>query len=508
MTAFAFLARHEARLAWRDWLAMLTGGRRGRGWKISVGLAVVVAVLHAIAWRMIAPYVEAVGDDRATWLVLTGSAFLAWTLLLSQALESITRTFYARADLDLILSSPASPRAVFALRVAAAALGAMALAMLAVGPFVNVLAWRIGSQLLLAYAVVAALALLATAVAVLLASGMFRLLGARRTRLVSQIVAAIVGAGFVIGVQAAAIMTTGSLSRVAVFLDPAWVEAAPANDSLVWLPARAALGNLSAAAALLALSVAILAGAVAVCGGGFAGHVLAAAGAAQAAGARRDPAPVFRPASQARALRHKEWLLLRRDPWLVSQSLMQILYLIPPALLLWRKFGDEAGALAILAPVIVMAAGQLAGGLAWLAISGEDAPDLVATAPIAPGAVTRAKIEAVIGATALPVLPLVFALALAEPHAALVTLIGCGLAAAGATAIQFFFRAQARRSQFRRRQTASRFATFAEALVSISIAAAAGLAAAGSWHALTPLALAALLVWMAGRRATLSKQPH
>jgi ABC-2 type transport system permease protein len=29
-----------------------------------------------------------------------------------------------------------------------------------------------------------------------------------------------------------------------------------------------------------------------------------------------------------------------------------------------------------------MAAGQLAGGLAWLSISGEDAPDLVATAPI------------------------------------------------------------------------------------------------------------------------------
>ena len=61
----------------------------------------------------------------------------------------------------------------------------------------------------------------------------------------------------------------------------------------------------------------------------------------------------------------------------MSQTLMQLLYLVPPALLLWRSFADGAGSLVVLVPVLVMAAGQLAGGLAWLAISGEDAPDLV-----------------------------------------------------------------------------------------------------------------------------------
>lgn len=53
---------------------------------------------------------------------------------------------------------------------------------------------------------------------------------------------------------------------------------------------------------------------------------------------------------------------------------MQLLYLVPPALLLWRSFGDSSAALTLITPVIVMAAGQLAGGLAWLTISGEDAP--------------------------------------------------------------------------------------------------------------------------------------
>ncbi|WP_204307097.1 hypothetical protein, partial [Klebsiella aerogenes] len=68
-------------------------------------------------------------------------------------------------------------------------------------------------------------------------------------------------------------------------------------------------------------------------------------------------------------------------PWLMSQTLMQMLYLLPPALLLWQSFGEGGNPAPLIVPVLVMAAGQLAGGLAWLAISGEDAPDLVATAP-------------------------------------------------------------------------------------------------------------------------------
>jgi hypothetical protein len=44
---------------------------------------------------------------------------------------------------------------------------------------------------------------------------------------------------------------------------------------------------------------------------------------------------------------------------------------------------------------VLMAAGQLTGGLAWLAISGEDAPDLIATAPLTARQVVQAKIEAV-----------------------------------------------------------------------------------------------------------------
>ncbi len=94
----------------------------------------------------------------------------------------------------------------------------------------------------------------------------------------------------------------------------------------------------------------------------------------------------------------------------------------------------------LITPVIVMAAGQLAGGLAWLTISGEDAADLVATAPLSPSRVIRAKIEVVLIAIGVMFAPLVVALLFASPLQAAVTAIGVVIAAASATAIQLWFR--------------------------------------------------------------------
>jgi ABC-2 type transport system permease protein len=190
---------------------------------------------------------------------------------------------------------------------------------------------------------------------------------------------------------------------------------------------------------------------------------------------RSSRSPAFRSGSRQQALRRKELLLLRRDPWLVSQSLMQLLYLVPPAVLLWRSFSDSSVAIFLITPVIVMAAGQLAGGLGWLTISGEDAPDLVTAAPLPPSQLIRAKIELVLLVIGVLFAPLVMALLFASPQQAAVTAAGIIVAAASATAIQLWFRVQARRSQFRRRQTSSRIATFAEAFSSIGWAATTAL---------------------------------
>jgi ABC-2 type transport system permease protein len=185
---------------------------------------------------------------------------------------------------------------------------------------------------------------------------------------------------------------------------------------------------------------------------------------------------------------------------------MQILYLLPPAVLLWVTFRSGADSYVVLIPVVVMAAGQLAGGLAWLSISGEDAPDMVASAPITAGRILRAKIEAVMGMIALVFAPIVAVLAFDSLFAAAVAALGILTAAAAATLIQICFRTQAKRSQFRRRQTSSRIATFAEAFSSIAWAATSALAAAGSWTALGP-ALIGLFI-LAGVRMIRPPSSH
>jgi ABC-2 type transport system permease protein len=104
----------------------------------------------------------------------------------------------------------------------------------------------------------------------------------------------------------------------------------------------------------------------------------------------------------------------------------------------------------------------------------------------------------VLGVIAVIFAPLVLALAIASPWHALIA--GCGIivAAGAATSIQLWFRTQAKRSQFRRRQVSSRLATFAEAFSSIGWAATAAVAAANLWLAIAPGIIA--LVVVAGAR--------
>jgi ABC-2 type transport system permease protein len=502
-----WLAGHELRLGWRDWVSLMTAGHRNRARTAAIALIVFGAFMHLFAYWIVAGYADAsVASDTATLVGITGTLVLSWSLLLSQAMESVTRAFYARSDLDLILTSPVSARKVFAVRMVRIAAAAVMIAVLLAAPFINVVAMRGGSRWLAAYGVVAAMGAVATAAALALTIALFRLVGAKRTRLIAQIVAAVIGAAFVIGLQIAAIFSSGSISRFAALQSDWMLAHAPDTSSAFWWPAHAMLGDRRALVAVVVFGFGLLGLAIALFSRRFGDHALAAAGVSNTVVRQRRWSLTFRRRSPARVLRQKEWTLLTRDPWLISQTLMQILYLLPPAVLLWVTFRSGAGSYVVLIPVVVMAAGQLAGGLAWLSISGEDAPDMVASAPITAGRILRAKIEAVMGMIALVFAPIAAVLAFDSLFAAAVAALGILTAAAAATLIQICFRTQAKRSQFRRRQTSSRIATFAEAFSSIAWAATSALAAAGSWAALGP-ALIALFI-LAGVRMISPPSSH
>ena len=99
-----WLAAHEFRLAWRDALAMMTGGRRTRliGWVIGGGA--VYAVMTLIAWFTVRPWVAAgVFVDKSTLVLVTGMGLLFWTVTLSQALESVTAARPDAMVLDVMM---------------------------------------------------------------------------------------------------------------------------------------------------------------------------------------------------------------------------------------------------------------------------------------------------------------------------------------------------------------------------------------------------------------------
>ncbi len=500
----AWFARHEARIAWRDWFSMMTAGQRWRTRNVVIGLALFAVFMHFLANSMVGKHAKVGPDNHDALVIISGAALLSWCLVLSQAMESVTRAFYARSDLDLILSSPVASRVVFAVRLAAVACSVGLMSVLIASPFINILVLRGGARWIAAYGVVLALGVAAAAIAIAITVALFRMFGPRRTRLLAQIVAAVIGASFVIGLQIAAILSYGTLSRLYLFETGALSDGLPSIDSPLWLPARAMLGDPFALSVVVAACLLAIGFSIAIFSRRFGDHAMAAAGASQAPASRRTQSFYrFRQMSPSRVLRRKEWTLLLRDPWLMSQSLMQVLYLLPPALLLWLSHREGSGALIVLVPVLVMVSGQLAGGLAWLAISGEDAPELVATAPVTPRRVVRAKVEAVLGCIAIVFAPFLAALLPFSAFHALVAGVGILAAATSATFIQLWFRAQAKRSHFRRRQTSSRLATFAEAFSSISWAGTAALAANETWLAvfagLTAIGVLAGARWLAPR---------
>ena len=489
-SALTRFSRHELRLAWRDWAWMFSGWRSTSLRRALIGMGLFYAIMHLIAYAVLSPRLTAgFVPDQTALAVLSVTVLLSFTMMLSQALESVTRAFYARDDLDLILSSPAPSRDLFVVRIVMMALTSWVMSALVISPFLNVAVALGGGRWFAGYVVLLAVSLIATGGGVLTALMLFRTVGAQRTRLYAQILAAVVGAAFLIGMQVVAILSFGSMSRFTLF-DPAFLaDHAPAAGSTWWFLAHAVAGQTNAVFLLFAVSAVFFAlgtwrGAVQ-----FRRIVVLALGVTERTPRGRAHERVFRSYSPLGALVYKELKLIARDPWLVSQTLMQVLYLIPPAVMLWINFGKNTEISVIIAPVIVMALGQLAGGLAWLTISGEDAPDLIATTPVPAFTRLWAKVLSVLTLVAAMILPITLGLALVSLWGAVVTFTGAMIAAASAILVQLWFRTQAQRTTFRRRQVASKASTLAEAAASIACAAGTALVAAGSPLALLPVVL-------------------
>jgi ABC-2 type transport system permease protein len=441
--SLAWLLRHELRLAWRNagvryLKTLLVLG--GLGW---IGY-------HALVWLQLHYLLDWPGAPSLppSMFVLSGAVlWFVFVLMVSQAMTRSVSVFFERGDLDLLLASPLVPRHVFVARALGVAISCVGVYAVALVPFahVGVLIGRPG--LLAIYPALAALALLATAIGVTTTIALVRAVGARRARVAAQIVGALVGGLLFLALQSTNLLPRAQGAAWSALLRNATAKGGALEpQSLVWLALDAMLGEPVALLVLIALG-----------GGTFALVVTALARRfldvtrdASFAPARRarDPAALRFRGALWRVVLTKEWRLLRRDPQLIAQSLLQLLYLLP-LVAIWIK--DVGPASQLLLPAMLVGAALLASGLAWVTVVAEDAPELVATAPVSLRLLRWLKLAAGVLPVWLLMAPVALFVAFTQPLAALeftLCIVGATIAAG---VIQLSLGRPGKRGDLRRR---------------------------------------------------------
>jgi ABC-2 type transport system permease protein len=482
--SFLWLLAHDVRVNWRRFAGMFGAARPRTIAFVLVGGGI---LMHLAAWpavRWAQPLVH--GDDSASvaLLVFLLSTF-SW--LIAQSLFGATRALFDRGDLDLLLGSPLPAGRIFAAKAAAIATSTFGSIALLILPVANLGAVLDRPSWLCAYPVLIALALIATAIGVALSIALFFLVGARRARIYAQLLGAAIGGAFILAAQIVVMLQAPMRQTVTGWFDGA---ATTSRHWLLWAPADAARGDLGAVVLLAVLGIALFTATVKLLGGPFARASLAAVGAASGSANTADTTTrvTFR-GGFGRSLRRKELRLLRRDPNLFAQLSLQIIYTLPVAVVLLRS--DNLPAVIALAPTIVVIAAQVTASLAWITVSGEDAPELIATAPVSTSAVDRAKLGAVVPPVlAILILPLA-ALALISPYAALLAALFAAAAGASTALLNFWHPMPGNRRGMLRRHSQSKLVGLVEHALAISWGIAVVFALMGSLVTTLPVAIVA-----------------
>ncbi len=401
-----WLFRHELRLLWYS-AGSGKGGkpqrRPGMAGLAAIGLAWLA--LHVLAFFVVRRTAGIDTGDPRVLVALSALLFGCTTFMLSSALKSSVLVLFERGDLDLLLSSPLPSHSIFTVRLATVALGTAILYLFFLAPFAHAGALLGHVRWLAVYPVLLGTATVIACAAMLLTLGLVRIIGARRTRIVAQVIGALAGAMIFILSQLFAQFSSSMEARAAAAFAQAFAADGPLGAaSPVWLPGRALLGE-----PLPVLGFVVVAAAAFVFTTGrthrFFVHGLQQA--ASSSRAARRPAGGLRyrfGRSLFATVLVKEWRLIVRDPQLISQVALQLIYLLPLFFIIFKRGETQLPALAA---GLTLLCSSLTASLAWIVVSAEDAPDLLRLSP-APGRTIRvAKLaSAILPPLALLLLPL------------------------------------------------------------------------------------------------------
>lgn len=445
-----WLFRHELRLLWYS-AGSTKPGKDGKPARRSGpgGLAVFALVwlgLHVLAWFLVSRTAGIPVHDPLFRVAVTALLFGSMTLMLSSALHSSVLVLFERGDLDLLLSSPLSSRSIFAVRLAGVAAGTALLYLFLLAPFAHMGALLGYPRWLAVYPVLLGTATVIACAAMLMTLGLVRALGARRTRVVAQLIGALSGALlFILSqlfVQSSSTVEARTLAAFAQAFDS---DGPLGADSPLWWPGRALLGEPLPVLGIVALALAVF-----VFTAGRT-HRLFVGGLQQAAGSGKT---LRQPAAGMRyrfgrglfaTVLFKEWRLIARDPHLISQVALQLIYLVPLCFVVFERSEFQ---LPMLVVAMTLLCASLTASLAWIVVSAEDAPDLLRLSPAPVRTVTAAKLTAAImPPTAIVLAPVVW-LALRTPMAGLTAALTIGGAVCAAALIVHWCGRPGARSDF------------------------------------------------------------
>jgi ABC-2 type transport system permease protein len=488
-----WLMSHELRLFWRRGQKSSKSGWLLAGFILSIWMVVSFFMFQGLGPRLPPPpYIEGSGDGLALAAIGVAIAFIG-SIMMSGAVLAAVDAIYTRNDLDLLLSSPLSAWRILAVRSIAIAINALPIYIGLLGPPLLWLSIFSSPLWLSAIVFLITLAFAATGLALLIVTGLFRLIGPKRTRVLAQIFSAVAGAAIFIGFQLLNLnrrdeggMSQNEIARtiLSMDLDPnAWWQA----------PARAFTGDIPSTLAWVVFVALLFPFGVYI----FSRRFVSDAAAASAMGQRKRVADVrvarVRGGLMPTIIR-KEIRLLTRDPLLLSQVGLQLIYFLPLAFILFRPGSTMTLDEAAFAPALTIIASTLAASLTWITVSAEDAPDLLISAPISSRLVDRAKLlAAVLPVLALMTLPLIV-LWWRDPEAGAWATGGVLVASFCAATIGLWRRVPASRRDFvRRRAKGSIMAGLGQGAVTLGITSSVALGVYGlPWMAILPA-----IVWLA-----------
>jgi ABC-2 type transport system permease protein len=292
-------------------------------------------------------------------------------------------------------------------RSSAIAIGAMPLYAGLLGPPLIWMAIFSSPLWLSAIVFIPTLAFVATGVALLIVTGLFRLIGPRSTRVLAQIFSAVAGAIVFLTFQYFNVSSRGG-DGMTPEQTAALIASLNIDPNAWWLfPAHAFAGDILPACYGSPCRRPVCSRRL---------HLQPQLRFRRSRRSRHGPQKTRGGCARRKGARGVMGSIIRkRVPPAAARSAVAvagrpaIALLLPLGFVLLRPDPDGAFQLtpAAFAPALTLLAGALAGSLIWITVSAEDAPDLIASAPVHVRAVDRAKLFAAIAPVlALMVLPL------------------------------------------------------------------------------------------------------